>query len=229
MGAASAPTNDPLFTLREYRKLAPWRLRDLATVAGAILEASGVKPINAAAAARPSERTIRFYVTRELVTPPEGRGTAATYSYRHLLQVLFIKLRQMEGSTLEAIRDELEKTTGDVLERRVASTVGRSLPSPGHLPFLAHDEQPRGRAGQLLHVRLADESVDVRPSTRWRRLEVGDGVELHVRDDHPLAHLKLPDRAIADAMRLAAQRLIASADAPGDLHDQGGNHGTIID
>ncbi|NIQ53193.1 MAG: MerR family transcriptional regulator, partial [Gammaproteobacteria bacterium] len=84
-----------------YRQLAPWNLRDLATLAGALLDASGVRPINAAASAHPSERTIRFYVTRQLVTPPEGRGTAATYSYRHLLQVLAIKLRQMEGITLE--------------------------------------------------------------------------------------------------------------------------------
>ena len=150
MGAAGAPTSDPLFTLREYRKLAPWRLRDLATVTGAMLEASGIRPVNAAAASRPNERTIRFYVARTLVTPPEGRGTASIYTYRHLLQVLFIKLRQMEGATLETIHEELKSTTGDVLERRVASSVGAALPSPGQLPFLTNDEQPRGRAGQLL-------------------------------------------------------------------------------
>jgi hypothetical protein len=103
MTAAGVRSNDPLITLREYRQLAPWNLRDLATVTGAILEASGIRPINAVANARPNERTIRFYVTRGLVTPPDGRGTAATYTYRHLLQVLSIKLRQMEGATLKDI------------------------------------------------------------------------------------------------------------------------------
>src|SRR5690348_17448992 len=104
--AASAPpaAPDPLATLREYRALAPWGLRDLAALAGGILDASGVVPVNAAARARPSERTIRFYVARGLVSPPDGRGTAAVYSYRHLLQVLAIKLRQMEGATLESDR-----------------------------------------------------------------------------------------------------------------------------
>src|SRR5437764_15465638 len=82
--------------------LAPWNLRDLAALVGAILDASAITPINAAARAQPSERTIRFYVTKGLVSPPEGRGTAATYSYRHFLQLLWIKLRQMEGATLAA-------------------------------------------------------------------------------------------------------------------------------
>src|SRR5713101_2454370 len=105
--ALSPPTAgsalDPLATLREYHALAPWGLRDLAALAAGILDASGVVPVNAAARARPSEGTIRFYVARGLVSPPDGRGTAAVYSYRHLLQVLAIKLRQMEGATLEAM------------------------------------------------------------------------------------------------------------------------------
>ncbi|MEE8134659.1 MAG: MerR family transcriptional regulator [Gemmatimonadales bacterium] len=227
MGAADAPTNDPLFTLREYRKLAPWRLRDLATVIGAVLEASGIRPVNAAAALRPNERTIRFYVARTLVAPPEGRGTAAIYSYRHLLQVLFIKLRQMEGATLEKIHEELQSTTGDVLERRVASSVGAALPSPGQLPFLTNDEQPRGRAGQLFQVRLSEPATESAVTTHWHRLEVGNGIELHVRDDHPLAHVALPDRTIADAIRLVAQRLIASTTTPTDASGQSRQRGTI--
>src|SRR3954465_9904267 len=127
-----APTQapaDPLTTLREYRALAPWGLRDLAALAGGILDASGVVPVNAAARARPTERTIRYYVTRGLVSPPEGRGTAAVYSYRHLLQVLAIKLRQMEGATLEALVAEFAGLTGDIIERRVATVLGASLPT----------------------------------------------------------------------------------------------------
>ena len=113
-----APHAEPLQNLREYRNLAPWNLRDLAALVGAVLDASAITPINAAARAQPSERTIRFYVTRGLVSPPEGRGTAATYSYRHFLQLLWIKLRQMEGTTLATIIKEMHDQTGDVLERR---------------------------------------------------------------------------------------------------------------
>lgn len=214
MGSAGAAAVDPLFTLREYRELAPWRLRDLSTVAGALLEASGIRPINAAAATRPTERTIRFYVTRGLVTPPDGRGTAATYGYRHLLQVLLIKLRQMEGATLETIRDEIQSQTGDVLERRIAAALGSAVPTPGLLPLLARDEPARGRAGQLLHVRLAGAEVVESTTSNWKRLEIADGLELHIQRDHPLTHIDVADREIADALRLAVLRLMASASDP---------------
>src|SRR5438093_8746566 len=143
---------DPLATLREYRTIAPWGLRDLAALSAGILDASGVIPVNAAARARPSERTIRFYVARGLVSPPDGRGTAAVYSYRHLLQVLAIKLRQMEGGTLEAMAKELTDQTGDILERRVASVLGAGLPTPQRLPMTGQERPPSGRVGRALRT-----------------------------------------------------------------------------
>jgi DNA-binding transcriptional MerR regulator len=204
--------SDPLLVLREYRQLAPWSLRDLATLAGAILDASGIRPINAAAAAYPNERTIRFYVTRGLVTPPEGRGTAAVYSYRHLLQVLGIKLRQMEGATLATITRELAEQTGDVLERRVAATIGPGLPPPSRLPLTAHDAAPRGRAGRALKAWLAEPAEQPVAGGRWLRMHVAHGLELHVHEDHPLARRGVSEEELADAIRLVAARLLAQSD-----------------
>src|SRR3989475_7548255 len=146
----AAQQRDPLHALREYRNLAPWNLRDLSVLVGAVLQASAVTPINAAARATPSERTIRFYVAKGLVSPPEGRGTAATYTYRHFLQLLCIKLRQMEGATLAAITKEMSDQTGDVLERRAAQVLGASLPTPDRLPLKGAEGMPRGRSGRAL-------------------------------------------------------------------------------
>src|SRR5438093_1158728 len=117
---SGAPQNEPLHVLREYRHLAPWNLRDLSVLVGAVLDASSITPINAAARASPSERTIRFYVTKGLVSPPEGRGTAATYSYRHFLQLLWIELHvdadhplarlgADDAGVAEAVRQALSK------------------------------------------------------------------------------------------------------------------------
>src|SRR5438128_2349887 len=150
-----ASQHEPLHVLREYRNLAPWNLRDLAVLVGALLDASAVTPINAAARAQPSERTIRFYVTKGLVSPPEGRGTAATYSYRHFLQLLWIKLRQMEGATLAVITKDMQESTGDVLERRAAQALGASLPLPDRLPLRSAQGMPRGRSGRALTAWLA--------------------------------------------------------------------------
>jgi DNA-binding transcriptional MerR regulator len=200
--------NDPLIALREYAKLAPWNIRDLAALSGGILDASGVTPINAAAQSRPSDRTIRFYVTRRLMSPPDGRGTAATYGYRHLLQLLAIKLRQMEGATLTAITRELAEAPGDVLEKRVASALG-SIPAPEQLEFHSR-AAPRGRVARVFANRRAraespserrggDEPAALEPGA-WYRVGIGDGAEIVLRYDHPAARTAQLRQRVADAV-----------------------------
>src|SRR5437762_8932202 len=206
---SGAPQTEPLHVLREYRHLAPWNLRDLSVVVGALLDASAVTPINAAARAAPSERTIRFYVTRGLVSPPEGRGTAATYSYRHFLQLLAIKLRQMEGATLAAITKDMHDQTGDVLERRCAQVLGASLPTPDRLPLKSADGMPRGRSGRALTAWLTrDAGKVISGPTTWRRIPVTRGVELHVDSDHPLARLGSDENGLAETVRQAITKLL---------------------
>ena len=214
---------DPLLALRDYAKLAPWNIRDLSTIAGGILNASGVTPINAAAQSHPSDRTIRFYVTRKLMSAPDGRGTAATYGYRHLLQLLAIKLRQMEGATLVAIEKELGESPGDVIEKRVAASLG-SVPAPDELMAGARSAggAPRGRVARMLAHRHQAEpsgrsggkggSVPV-DSGAWYRIGIGDGMEVAMRADHPAARSSdlrtrvaaAVARALADSAEEAAR------------------------
>ncbi|MGH7508862.1 MAG: MerR family transcriptional regulator [Gemmatimonadales bacterium] len=204
-------TSDPLTVLREYRALAPWGLRDLAALAGGILDASGVVPVNAAARARPSERTIRFYVARGLVSPPDGRGTAAVYSYRHLLQVLAIKLRQMEGATLESMVKEFAGLTGDLIERRAASALGPGLPPPGQLPLLRTPGTGRGRVGRAVMAWLAPvEGM----SSSCRRIAVAPGVEVLIDEQHPALRLNGDTSVIAEALRQALSTVVGLEPAP---------------
>jgi DNA-binding transcriptional MerR regulator len=213
-----AAPKDPLLVLRQYSQFAPWNLHDLAAVAGALLEASGVRPTNAAARARPSDRTIRYYVAQGLMGPPEGRGTAATYSYRHLLQILLIKLRQMEGAQLSQIARELEEQTGDVIERRVASALGPSVPFPSRLS-IANPEAARGKVGRAIHSWSAlgegtghGGAVSGKrfATTKWHRIPIVRGLELHIHEGHPLAKHIPESEDIADAVRLAVNRILMS-------------------
>ena len=205
---------DPLLTLRDYAKLAPWNIRDLSTIAGGILDASGVTPINAAAQSRPSDRTIRFYVTRHLMSAPDGRGTAATYGYRHLLQLLAIKLRQMEGATLTSIERELADSPGDVMEKRVAATLG-SVPQPDEL-MAASTGAPRGRVARLLASRRDAQAATASANSRssaavsvdsgaWFRIGIGDGLEVTLRADHPAAR----DPGVRSRVAAAVARALA--------------------
>jgi hypothetical protein len=209
-GLTVAPPAEPLAILREYRSLAPWGLRDLSALAAGILDASGVVPVNAAARARPSERTIRFYVTRGLVSPPDGRGTAAVYSYRHLLQVLAVKLRQMEGATLEAMSKEFAVLTGDLIERRVATSLGATLPRPDRLALLQAPGTGRGRVGRALRGWLSPVEGAAPEGSVCRRVAVAPGVELLIDEQHPVLRLNGDVEAITAALRQTLEGLIES-------------------
>ncbi len=207
--AVAGPTPDPLVTLREYRSLAPWGLRDLTAIAAGILDVSGVVPVSPVARSRPTERTIRFYVARGLVSPPEGRGTAATYGYRHLLQVLAVKLRQMEGATLGVIVRDMGGVTGDAVERRVAATLGPRLPGPSALELERGPGSGRGRVGRALEAWLAPPPAGsgTEPST-CRRIPVGPGVELILDDRHPALRRPEASAALAAGVRSILEGLL---------------------
>src|SRR6185369_2824693 len=132
----------PVSLLRAHARHAPWNARGLAAHVTALVDAAGIRPTNASARAVPSARAVRFYVATGLIDHPEGRGTAATYHYRHLLQLLAIKIRQREGQTLEGIRRELSELSGDLLEKRVAQSLAPALGNGADHSVISGNDQP---------------------------------------------------------------------------------------
>src|SRR5919112_3757036 len=181
-------SESPVALLRAHSRHAPWNARGLAAHVTALVDAAGVRPTNASARAAPSARAVRFYVSNGLLDRPDGTGTAATYNYRHLLQLLAIKIRQREGQTLDVIKREMRETTGDQLERRIAQSLAPALGARADVA-VAHDDQA---------------------PMSWRRVPVADGIELHVRDDSPGAG---SDALIA--MREAVRAALGRADIRG--------------
>ncbi|PIE23219.1 MAG: MerR family transcriptional regulator [Planctomycetota bacterium] len=51
-----------------------------------------------------SRRAVRFYVQRELLPPPDGRGRGARYTAEHLRRLQRIRELQDTGHSLEEIR-----------------------------------------------------------------------------------------------------------------------------
>jgi DNA-binding transcriptional MerR regulator len=177
-------SDSPVALLRAHSRHAPWNARGLASHATALVDAAGMRPTSSSARATPSARAIRFYVANGLLDHPEGKGTAATYHYKHLLQLLAIKIRQREGQTLDIIKKELAELQGDQLERRVAASLG---------PALGNGVSTAIGGGE-----------DTEPAT-WRRISVVDGIELHVRDDSPAAR-ESALVALREAVRAAMGR-----------------------
>jgi DNA-binding transcriptional MerR regulator len=154
-------TDPAILKLRAHARHAPWNARGLAAHATALADSAGMRPTSAVARAELSARGVRFYVANGLLDRPDGRGTAATYGYRHLLQLLAIRIRQREGQTLGVIKRELTGLAGDALERRVAQSMAAAL-SVGEGATVTTDDGVRGT---------------------WHRVELGPGVELHIRND----------------------------------------------
>lgn len=175
----------PVALLRLHARHAPWNARGLAAHVTGLVDAAGIRPTNASARVAPSARSVRFYVANGLLDRPEGTGTSATYNYRHFLQLLAIKIRQREGATLEGIKKEMKEVTGDALERRVASSIAPAL---------------------MAKVDAAVQQDDA-PLRSWRRVAVTDGIELHVRDDLPVAR----DEALS-AMREAVRAALGRSE-----------------
>lgn len=176
-------SDSPVALLRAHARHAPWNARGLAAHATALVDAAGMRPTNSSARATPSARAIRFYVANGLLDHPEGKGTAATYHYKHLLQLLAIKIRQREGQTLDVIKQELSGQQGDQLEKRVAASLAPALGNGFATAALQEDAGPVG----------------------WRRMSVGDGIELHVREDLPAAR-EAALIALREAVRAAIGR-----------------------
>jgi len=172
----------PVTLLRAHARHAPWNARGLAAHVTALVDSAGLRPTNASARAAPSARSVRFYVSHGLLDRPEGAGTAATYGYRHFLQLLGIKIRQREGQTLETIKREMKDMTGDALERRIAQSLAPAL--------VANPVSPR--------------TEDETPVS-WRRMSVAEGVEIHVRGDSPSSNQEALV-AMREAVRAALGR-----------------------
>jgi len=92
-----------------------------------------------------SRRTVRFYVQRDLLPPPQGLGRGALYTDEHLARLLQIKAWQEDGVPLDEIHGRLRRTpspaglapekrdTGRVTES--GSDYERRVPRPHALPF----------------------------------------------------------------------------------------------
>jgi DNA-binding transcriptional MerR regulator len=108
-----------------------------------------------ARAADISPRTVRYYVQRGLLPAPQFRGRDTAYTADHLARLKAIKKLQDQYLPLDAIQAELERN----------KTVAIMDPMP---PRALDVPRPR---------------PEPQPAPSWRRYQLRDGVEIHVRDD----------------------------------------------
>jgi len=138
-------------------------LEELARAVQEWCEEHSVLPANGQAAEEITERNIRYYRTLGLLDAPIG-NYAKTFSERHRLQLIAIRLYQAQGLPLRKIRDEL---------------YGKSLED---LAALEKQVSKRGRKGLSIAVSFAP----VAASESWSVVPLTDEFLLVSRQNRAL-------------------------------------------
>ncbi len=111
-------------------------LEELAAAVQAWVAKHRVLPANGQTAEEITERTIRYYRTLGLLDPPIG-NYAKTFSEKHKLQLIAIRIFQSQGLPLRKIRDELYgKSLEDLLALEKQAAKRGQKAAPFELPFL---------------------------------------------------------------------------------------------
>lgn len=202
-------------TLRNWRDWKSGSVDELAALGTAFVWALGLEPLpETTASNRINRRTIRYYISNALMDAPDGERRLATYEYRHLLQLLYIKARQHAGDRLSDIRDDLANQNGRTLEQLLLSTVPDTVPPPipddpsefarpadlaailhrwAYLTGRAGRHAPTGTTVERSNSGMAsaaNSSDTFNQSGIQVRVEmaVSEGISLTVPDDHPLVN-----------------------------------------
>ena len=163
----------------------------------AVVANRGQEPVN--------PRLVRHYTTQGLLDKPLKQGREVRYTYRHLLQLLVLRRLLAEGYSVSSMHQLIGGQPNDALENILQGgaqlTVETANPA---LAFLAQiRDRPLPPAAQraspapapAANVRAAAKarpqpaepaSSHISTASDWTRLELLDGLELHVRDTFTL-------------------------------------------
>ncbi|MFZ9952758.1 MAG: MerR family transcriptional regulator [Vulcanococcus sp.] len=140
-------------------------------------------------------RTVRLYATEGLIDRPGRDGRRAAYGQRQLLQLVLIRCLARRGLSLAAIAP-LVAVDDDALERQLSQLEERSPANPA-LAYL----QELQSAPDLIEMlgapicsappsdepirgpRISSRGLSSRSASRWHRLGLAPGVELHLSDN----------------------------------------------
>ena len=186
----------------------------------------------------PDARTVRYYIQEGLVDPPLGAaGPAALYGYRHLLQLVLVKVLQGHYLPIRQIRQTIEKLTDRELEKLLEGRRSKTPTLPARPPTEAVAEPPRNEippapaAERLLaqsflrSIPLNSVSQNAEPPPArfmadsaqlggpldsgqgWARHELFPGIELHVHDGVVIPSGSSFPSVLASRMRVILEKL----------------------
>ncbi len=147
-------------------------------------------------------RLVRYYTTQGWLDKPLKQGREARYTYRHLLQLLVQRRLLAEGYSASSIGSliggQADTALENILQGGVQLTVEAANPALAFLSQIRDRKESsrpdRSTQGQKHSVSPAFQTPlaapppppaapSTSPPQTWTRLEILDGLELHVRQD----------------------------------------------
>lgn len=132
-------------------------------------------------------RLVRHYTSLSMLDDPHKSGKYAVYTYRHLLQILVVRRLLTEGIGANAIDRLATQKDNAELENLLTGGVQLSV-SPAN-PALAYLQQIQNKhsavsASPVMYPLPSPiPSPESNAASRWIRLEILPGLEVHVRED----------------------------------------------
>jgi DNA-binding transcriptional MerR regulator len=149
---------------------------------------------------RPDVRTIRYYITENLLPKPFSyEGGRARYGGTHLLRLLLIKRMQAEHETLQRIAQKLKNASDDqvIAALREVTRAGKKqkAATPSHLHLVDRTAEPE--------IDETEEGSPVERASDVKRLELSSGATVEV-PEHILGDTSTRRRLADDLANLAA-------------------------
>jgi DNA-binding transcriptional MerR regulator len=160
--------------------------------------------------AQTSVRTVRYYITENLLPGPGSRGKGAAYTEEHLQRLRLIRRLTERRAPLAEIRDVMARVTDDEVRALLAEEDARAqtldatqavspkayiaaLLDRAHAPQTPSQRKPQ-RASYApttapLRVPPPPQTPPTSPASgatqasAWRRVELAPGVELHIAEE----------------------------------------------
>ena len=195
--------------LQEYRGRTDMRMDDLVRAAAETLPYIAPHQERPTVSRMPDARSVRYYMSQGILNKPhQYQGGAALFGYKHLLQLLAVKMLQAQYLPLKRIKSLIAEATSKDLERILRTGSGASeflgLRDPTGVGALASVSRRRawlesrarapdpaeflGEIGNLclrsLHLGSIASSREIEePVLKWERHLLAPGLEVHVRED----------------------------------------------
>jgi DNA-binding transcriptional MerR regulator len=196
----------PVRIFHRYRGLRNFTMRSLLVAACDLIPSLIGAQSRYKVSELPTERTLRYYMNQGLMDRPSGKkGTMSLFTYRHLLQVLAVKHLQSQYLPLRRIKVLLRGISNREIEGLLPGGRG------GGKGNRQEKNSAAARATSSRPGRRADGAAVPSPGRgRWVRVEISDGIELHLREDGsgpPMA------AAVLEACRVAVAKVFTAPKA----------------